>query len=1546
MASPLVIGSSMGGLRPNTGGVMFTPRDILKTSNGLRTPGSRASRGSFEYGRLEERAPSRASSAPLSPVALTPNPQLSIIEVEQLIRDKVRQHYHDLKQACQNYDIDQSLTITKGELRRVLDTYCHPLTREQFDAVVAKVPANASGTIVYCNFLDRFASSGEGSRESWKMTSGHRYSYTKSPQDMGIDVLERQLREKVAGNLKNFIKGLHLFDYNRDGKVQKHEMRKVIENYCFRMTDEQYDRLWSRYDFHHNGVVNYREFLQRLGVNVKRHDIMFPESTKPLSFAEKEQNRHKQVEQLAVFNGSDDTVRGMTFPQIEAELRKRLKENYINLKKMFMAFDARQDGFVSLEDLKSILIQFTLPMSDQLFLQLMDRFGLKASHKIPWEHFLEKFQNPRIEGNGQTIPIKPNHKVNPIREGDSEMEVEDIARLLHKHVTNMYPSIKEAFLAFDQNRDGKVTKKELRKILDKFTIRLNEQQFKGLVAQLDPYNDNCIDYHTFLDLFEVRETKEGHKWLDSEHRWNDRAPANLAWSTVEDILREKIEEYWKSVSSAYRLADPEGTGAIGYKPLKRILNRHVLPVSDEHFDVLWSQCEESPDGKIIFGEFLAKLGVDVSPGDLVGPSTRIQVLSDLSEQQRQADLDIRLTNVQQTALERTSQLSADEVIVKLKDRMAQKSGRIRDNFLRYCKSRRGKLYKKEFRQVLKSFGMYMEDDQFSSLCEIVGFNRGPLTYTDFVEQFEDPRARGPGDEITRVPNHRYTHLLTQSMTSGEVEGLLLDKMRQAFGSLRTTFYKLDDNHDGLVEQEDFRRLMDTLMFTISDEEFKKLMSKLGINKRTKLSYRDFLDRFQVVDAPGSHKWLDSDHRFNKTHDPAQLAADQVHDILVTKAQRTYQDLAKAFMTIDKNGNGVITKKELRDLLYTFMLPMTKDEFELLWKKYDFDCKGYIDHQHFLYMMGKSFAPGDEIGVSRRIVEDSHETLENHHITQLNKQMNITINQASNATFIPADQLEQALKDRFRDKYASFQNAFNQLDLSKTGYVTVKELQKVLLDHNYLVDDSTFSEFLQRIGVQSVKGKLSYVQFLEAFDEGREARYRQKNHPVVRPESFSLLGPDKALKKLKRLMSTQLPVLKSAFGAFDKDKRGRISAPELRRVLDNFCFKLTDKQFKHLMTKIRVNSDLTVSYMAFLEEFSTNENEIANSWFESLNKVDEETTRQSPPLYTLEDLQKDIRMAVTARFYRFTEKFGEVDYAKIGVVSKEDFKMVMDEIAFRMNPDQLDSLWNTLPVNEFGNMEYHKFLKQYTVDNLDVSKLDSLSELPRASSVHPARQIATSPAVRASSRLSSRMSIQRLATPLVNAENAEQRLKLQMGKQWKEVQRLCRLKDPESSGEVDGEDFRGILESLGFSLTGDEFDQLTTKYDLKGNGKFCYLDFLKHSVLKLQPVAEEGEDRPSMSRHRIHPSKIPTKPGSSSSDMIQAMLRVRECIIDNWKQMRRAFRGIDPSGTGIVTAMQFRSVLRQFNINMSEDEFFHLMTYYDRCLEGKISYNDFLRAFLQ
>ena len=41
---------------------------------------------------------------------------------------------------------------------------------------------------------------------------------------------------------------------------------------------------------------------------------------------------------------------------------------------------------------------------------------------------------------------------------------------------------------------------------------------------------------------------------------------------------------------------------------------------------------------------------------------------------------------------------------------------------------------------------------------------------------------------------------------------------------------------------------------------------------------------------------------------------------------------QAFRTMDSSGNGVITRTELRNTLYKFMMPMNKEEFNKLWKK--------------------------------------------------------------------------------------------------------------------------------------------------------------------------------------------------------------------------------------------------------------------------------------------------------------------------------------------------------------------------------------------------------------------------------------------------------------------------------------------------------------------------------------------------------------------------------------------------------------------------------------
>lgn len=86
-------------------------------------------------------------------------------------------------------------------------------------------------------------------------------------------------------------------------------------------------------------------------------------------------------------------------------------------------------------------------------------------------------------------------------------------------------------------------------------------------------------------------------------------------------------------------------------------------------------------------------------------------------------------------------------------------------------------------------------------------------------------------------------------------------------------------------------------------------------------------------------------------------------------------------------------------------------------------------------------------------------------------------------------------------------------------------------------------------------------------------------------------------------------------------------------------------------------------------------------------------------------------------------------------------------------------------------------------------------------------------------------------------------------------------------------------------------------------------------------------------------------GSTSVQFFDAMMRIRETVTSNWKEMRRMFRQIDTSSTGLVEAPEFRYVLRQFNVNLDEDEFYHLLSYYDKHMDGKLNYNDFIRAYL-
>ena len=78
--------------------------------------------------------------------------------------------------------------------------------------------------------------------------------------------------------------------------------------------------------------------------------------------------------------------------------------------------------------------------------------------------------------------------------------------------------------------------------------------------------------------------------------------------------------------------------------------------------------------------------------------------------------------------------------------------------------------------------------------------------------------------------------------------------------LRAAFQKIDYDRNGLITRPEFRRILDSFMLLLSDEEFDKLMLNLGIQKGAKLNYREFLKRFEHVETvEEGHPWLYSTH---------------------------------------------------------------------------------------------------------------------------------------------------------------------------------------------------------------------------------------------------------------------------------------------------------------------------------------------------------------------------------------------------------------------------------------------------------------------------------------------------------------------------------------------------------------------------------------------------------------------------------------------------------------------------------------------------------------
>uniref|UniRef100_S4RH57 EF-hand domain-containing protein n=1 Tax=Petromyzon marinus TaxID=7757 RepID=S4RH57_PETMA len=656
-----------------------------------------------------------------------------------------------------------------------------------------------------------------------------------------------------------------------------------------------------------------------------------------------------------------------------------------------------------------------------------------------------------------------------------------------------------------------------------------------------------------------------------------------------------------------------------------------------------------------------------------------------------------------------------------------------------------------------------------------------------------------------------------------------------------------------------------------------------------------------------------------------------------------------FRDYDENGDRVVQKSELRTLLFRYMLPLTSHDFDSLWARYDPDGHGVISEQELAQLL--------DVQQSSTCLLQCNGIYCNVMKGCTKKQCPLIMGRIEEMSFSLS--LSSSFhRDKFRDKYSDFGAAFARADRDKDGFVTEDDLRHMLCEHNYSLDREQFEQLLGKLGIPTEGSRLSYADFLRAVDDGRASRYGVRPSKPCGGNATQRLSPEGALAFLREKVPSLLAVLQKAFSAFDKSQRGLVKEEEFRRVLDNFCLKLDGPQFQHLLKRLKRGGDGTVDWQDFLEAFSLLSDKTEGAdWQREVARAALAGHRGAGDhALSAGGVLRRLRDVVSARFYAVARALVCADLPGVGRLTREQFRQVVHRHFLRLSDKQFEELWAQLPVDECDKLDYRdyrEFLKRFC-DGTALPAAAFTSSAPpgiehthgHAQSTHPSlsfppqslntghRPASVAGSVRGGTARAVR------STPLVDCEALESRLRERVSRRWQEILRECRLKDPTASGEIGANDLLGVLRTFDVWLSEDELAGLASKFAAHSTGHVAYRAFLRHLVLTLRP-RQHG----LLQRQRLQQPSF-TPGGTAPNDaFLEAMLHLREQVLPNWRPMRRAFRAVDPSASGFLSAPDFRQVLKQFAINLTEDEFFQILNYYDGQLHNRVPYNAFLRTFL-
>ncbi|XP_052088418.1 EF-hand calcium-binding domain-containing protein 6-like isoform X17 [Mytilus californianus] len=596
-----------------------------------------------------------------------------------------------------------------------------------------------------------------------------------------------------------------------------------------------------------------------------------------------------------------------------------------------------------------------------------------------------------------------------------------------------------------------------------------------------------------------------------------------------------------------------------------------------------------------------------------------------------------------------------------------------------------------------------------------------------------------------------------------------------------------------------------------------------------------------------------------------------------------------------------------------------------------------------------------------------------------------------------DNIIDCLHYRFEESYNAILTAFELFDHLSDGYISRVDFRRVLQEFGFNISITDLDHFLSRASIRSIRGQLNYKEFLYKYQSKSENSMTNRivtNQSHIfqhdsQPLPNSNLSVEEMEAKLVDYFHGDFLKLMSYLKSCDKYGLGVITPHEFRGALEKrLGYTMSDKQWEQLKTDVGQDADGLIPYNKFLQLFDV----MPGSWnkkqeggvdvvkvvksdmptpaaVELLMKEKAKTSISFKEVdklkidgagnRTIVELKRLLEELFKNKFHTFDKHFKQMDRKMMGRMSKWQFGALIKLCGLTMNQQELDKVWATLSIANDGMYSYSALIRHFiqfknknkTAENVLIDDRNFLTEdtteaVERAHQVQRERREKKAHETHASiekvePELQKTAPSSAISVKSVRTKDLLVKVKPDVISNWEGLKSVFKYIDKNGCATVNYNEITEVMESMKFNLSAEELKELILRFDLQKNGRFHYLEFMK--CFSHRPVPASRYKTLVYSKHAHKLEQKQRDIGSAT--VAQVINNMRKKMMNEHRNLKRAFKKIDRQNRGYLSVMDFKKVLTSCKVSFSNEDFYHILSEFDHNMTGKISYQDFLTTFM-